>query len=523
MTQILILAANPRGTSELRLGEEVRCIQEGLRRARDRDQFVINSEWAVQTQGIRQAILQYKPQIVHFSGHGVEDGGLAFENTSGQVQLVHPEALAGLFRLLSNHVKCVLLNACYSEIQANAIVEHIDFVIGMAKPISDRAAIEFAIGFYDALGNGYPVETAYEFGCNAIHLAGFSESLTPVLKCKNNMLQDKRIDPPCTPSLMPETNTRSLTQTSTKARAKYEFVLSGSVDEVGKPKLEAIVAHLQKVTGDTSLTLLEVESGSIKLVLEGSEESFQLLESLIASGELDEVLGIPVQGINRRGLKSSQQVSTTKVHTEASHRVAKVPMRKQVGTTRTYTGASRRVTRALMQILPASQEGDPLAVQTVVFELIPANSMGYIKFQGMLWRARCSQQIALEPGMLVRVIDRENLTLIVEPISRFLAPFKLTAVTTPHLEQKQTLDEFAAEIQQLLNELSKTHSTNTTAGKMRLAAEAIAQIENSPSLMQRTIRVIQASGTHALEQLLNHPAASFVIDAMADWQETKKE
>ena len=394
MTQILILAANPRGTSELRLGEEVRCIQEGLRRSRDRDQFAINSEWAVQTQGIRRAILQCKPKIVHFSGHGVEDGGLAFENANGQVQLVHPEALAGLFQLFSSHVKCVLLNACYSDIQANAIVEHIDFVIGMGEPISDRAAIEFAIGFYDALGNGYPVETAYEFGCNATRLAGFSESLTPVLKCKNNIVQDENMNPPRNPSVMPETNTRSLTQTLTKTRARYEFVLSGSIDEVGRPKLEAIVAHLQKVTGDTSLTLVDVESGSIKLVLEGVEESFQMLESLIASGELDEVLGIPVQGINRREPESSQQVSITGMHLEPYG----------------------RVTRSLMKILPTGKEEDPREVKATVFNSIPANGIGYVKFQGSIWRAYCKYQITLEAGTSVRVIDRENLTLTVEPL-----------------------------------------------------------------------------------------------------------
>jgi len=202
------------------------------------------------------------------------------------------------------------------------------------------------------------------------------------------------MNPHCNPSVMPETNTRSLTQTLTKTRARYEFVLSGSIDEVGRPKLEAIVAHLQKVTGDTSLTLLDVESGSIKLVLEGVEESFQMLESLIASGELDEVLGIPVQGINRREPESSQQVSITGMHLEPYG----------------------RVTRSLMKILPTGKEEDPREVKATVFDSIPANGIGYVKFQGSIWRAYCKYQITLEAGTSVRVIDRENLTLTVEPL-----------------------------------------------------------------------------------------------------------
>jgi len=96
------------------------------------------------------------------------------------------------------------------------------------------------------------------------------------------------------------------------------------------------------------------------------------------------------------------------------------------------TGTFQRVTKALMQILPTGQEGDLREVQAVVFELIPANSMGYIKFQGSLWRARCPQQVSLEPGMLVRVLDRQSLTLIVEPIARYVSSFNLNVQSNPY-------------------------------------------------------------------------------------------
>jgi membrane protein implicated in regulation of membrane protease activity len=99
-----------------------------------------------------------------------------------------------------------------------------------------------------------------------------------------------------------------------------------------------------------------------------------------------------------------------------------------------HTQTFRRVTKALKQILPKGQEGDPREVQAVVFELIPANSMGYIKFQGILWRAWCPQQISLEPGMRVRVLDREHLTLIVEPIAHYVLPFNLTAQASPYVD-----------------------------------------------------------------------------------------
>jgi len=52
----------------------------------------------------------------------------------------------------------------------------------MKKDIGDAAAIEFAVGFYDALGAGEDIEFAYKLACNAIQWAGLPEHLTPVLK-----------------------------------------------------------------------------------------------------------------------------------------------------------------------------------------------------------------------------------------------------------------------------------------------------------------------------------------------------
>ena len=91
----------------------------------------------------------------------------------------------------------------------------------------------------------------------------------------------------------------------------------------------------------------------------------------------------------------------------------------------------RRVTASLMQLLPLGKETDPHAFQATVLDFISPNGMGYVKFQGSLWRAYCKQQISLEPDTLVRVTDRQKLTLVVEPISRDAAQFKLTTDLKP--------------------------------------------------------------------------------------------
>jgi CHAT domain len=181
MKKILILAANPKGTSALRLDQELRDIADGLQRAQKREQFSLEQKLAVRPRDIQRAMLDINPHIVHFSGHGAGEEGLVFEDEIGNSQLVSGDALAGLFELFADGIECVVLNGCYSEVQAKAITQHIKYVIGMSKAINDKAAIEFAVGFYDALGAGRPIDFAYKLGCSAIRMAGIEEHLTPVL------------------------------------------------------------------------------------------------------------------------------------------------------------------------------------------------------------------------------------------------------------------------------------------------------------------------------------------------------
>ena len=201
--KILILSANPKQTSRLRLEEEMRQIEEMLKRSQQRDQFEVKPCLASRPIDVQQAMLEERPQIVHFCGHGlggdatgptgartlvplevVDNGleGLILEDDAGSQKLVSAAALAGMFACLSNRgIECVVLNACHSEVQAAAIAKHVPYVIGMTQAIGDRAAIRFSEGFYQALGNGESLEFAYRWGRNAIVMDGLDEAFTPVL------------------------------------------------------------------------------------------------------------------------------------------------------------------------------------------------------------------------------------------------------------------------------------------------------------------------------------------------------
>ncbi len=186
MKKILILAANPTNTNQLRLDEEVREIEKSHKQATNREEVEIISKWAVRVDDLRRELLYHKPNVVHFCGHGEGDDGLVLEDKNGQMQLVSNESLGDLFKLFKNDLDCVVLNACYSQVQAEAIHQHINCVIGMNRVIGDKAAIEFTTGFYDGLFNGRNYQDSFEFGKNAIDLASIPESQTPQIKIKDS-------------------------------------------------------------------------------------------------------------------------------------------------------------------------------------------------------------------------------------------------------------------------------------------------------------------------------------------------
>jgi len=211
---ILFLAANPTGTNPLALGEEARAIQAELERSGYRDCFALETRWAAQPLDLLRELRKLKPTVVHFSGHGgpspvgaeamgqrpsrdvsanvgTSDNepqrGLFFQGLDGRAQLVTAQALHDTFGAAGSSVKLVVLNACYSDVQAEALRAHVDCVVGMSGSILDDAARSFAIGFYGGLGELEPVAAAFRQGCAAISLEGLRDSDRPQLKVRDGV------------------------------------------------------------------------------------------------------------------------------------------------------------------------------------------------------------------------------------------------------------------------------------------------------------------------------------------------
>jgi hypothetical protein len=179
-TPILAVFANPRGSDTLRLGAEDRVIRECLRLSKYRDRVSLDVLHAATIHDVRRAMLEKEYRIVQFSGHGT-GYGLAFEDEQGKMRLVPQKALAEFLSAYSPPIECVILNACYSNLQGQLIAAEVPYVIGMGGAISDEGATEFTRGFYDALGAGKGIEFAYAEGCRTIKLMGLPDGYIPVI------------------------------------------------------------------------------------------------------------------------------------------------------------------------------------------------------------------------------------------------------------------------------------------------------------------------------------------------------
>jgi len=210
--RILVVAANPLGSSPLKLDHEVKTIQEALRRSRKRDNFEVKYQLAATPSELRRALLDVEPHVLHFSGHGAGEQGLLFvsdesagaiyrsdsgevrsrSTNSDEIKFVPAQPLANLLQLCDEHLECVVLNACYSDVQGDAISANIPFTIGMRDQVADNVAIKFSQGFYDAIGAGKGYESAFKWGKVAIEfdLANDEASKILILRKKGNTISE---------------------------------------------------------------------------------------------------------------------------------------------------------------------------------------------------------------------------------------------------------------------------------------------------------------------------------------------
>lgn len=191
--KILLFSANPAGTGALKLDEEVRDIKKKVQAAAHRDLIQIEFAPAARPADLLEEMNRHEPHVVHFSGHGSKDAGILVCDDRGEAKAVGGEALASLFESTEVNVQVVVLNACYSRQQAEAVAAVVPCVIGLKDAIGDKAARMFASAFYGALGFGRSVEVAFRQGVAALKLEGTSQSDLPDLITRGDRKASKTV------------------------------------------------------------------------------------------------------------------------------------------------------------------------------------------------------------------------------------------------------------------------------------------------------------------------------------------
>ncbi len=195
---ILMLTANPAGTTKLSLDKEHSRIAEKLQN--HPLYFPLIVKRAVDKVVFREEIIAEKPGFLHFSGHGTipdvgtpyaeaSKGGLVVQNEDHNgFEQINTAALSVLFEYFKEEaipIKAVILNACFSEEQAKAIAGFVPYVIGTTQNIKDSHAIAFSTGFYFRLMERYPetdIEMAFKSGRTSAVLEGAEKQSFVIFK-----------------------------------------------------------------------------------------------------------------------------------------------------------------------------------------------------------------------------------------------------------------------------------------------------------------------------------------------------
>ncbi len=151
METILVVTASPKEEKQLNIAKEFRLMRENLHPASG---YRIELLPDIAFNQLKTYVINYRPSIIHFSGHGSENGEMIF-NENGKSNPISVEdfkyEIDFLQKETNNCIKCIILNACHAESQIYSLSKKLDYIIGTTDNISDNLAIEFTHRFYKFL------------------------------------------------------------------------------------------------------------------------------------------------------------------------------------------------------------------------------------------------------------------------------------------------------------------------------------------------------------------------------------
>ena len=159
--RILMLAANPIDRYRLALTDEYRLLRGMVYPNSEAGACDLHVEWAARPEDLHRALVEFKPHIVHFSGHANNEV-ICLEDDERKSHALSKMELGLLFSHTRSWLRVVVLNGCHSAPQAGSLIELVDFIVGTNIPVPDQIALQFTSDFYRAIAKGGTVREAFK-------------------------------------------------------------------------------------------------------------------------------------------------------------------------------------------------------------------------------------------------------------------------------------------------------------------------------------------------------------------------
>lgn len=184
---VAFLLASPAGAGAINVGMDFREADAAVRASAHRDKLDLRAFPAASVGTLLDALNEYRPAVVHFSGHGGNEtvlfdgqevrssGGVALDFSVAQNMLAATE----------EPPKLLVLAACQTVAGAEIFLDTVPIVIAMSHNISDWAAAFFSRRFYAALVGGQSVQKAFDQAKAYLHAEGLPDADLPTLLSRN--------------------------------------------------------------------------------------------------------------------------------------------------------------------------------------------------------------------------------------------------------------------------------------------------------------------------------------------------
>lgn len=191
--KIALLVTNPDRKASLQTGIEARDIDAAIKLGGRPDKVDLKVFLAPTFDTLIDALNTYKPDVLHFSGHG---GGraLLFDNERAGDDggtVLSFEMVARLISMTSAKPKLLVMVACETADGAEEFLKVTPAVIAMTDSIDDDAACEFSARFYRSLSAGEPIRNAIGQAKILLEHKGYRDASLPVLLAANDAAAER--------------------------------------------------------------------------------------------------------------------------------------------------------------------------------------------------------------------------------------------------------------------------------------------------------------------------------------------